>query len=203
MSDNRIRVAVNGAAGRMGQRVVALTTQDPALALVAAVDSPKSPHLGLDAGEKAGVGKAGVPIRPSLETEADAVVDFSMPEGLLAIARAMGTAGHGTFQMVPFGAIGGVVSGNVDRAARQAEHDLIASLAEASGRPVTYLMLQIADDPDDWFRMLAETERHAASGLRIHPQIASRPGGLLATGAVVLVGLGAWIGARTLTAQTK
>jgi 4-hydroxy-tetrahydrodipicolinate reductase len=88
MSDNRIRVAVNGAAGRMGQRVVALTTQDPALALVAAVDSPKSPHLGLDAGEKAGVGKAGVPIRPSLETEADAVVDFSMPEGLLAIARA-------------------------------------------------------------------------------------------------------------------
>jgi N-acyl-D-aspartate/D-glutamate deacylase len=93
----------------------------------------------------------------------------------------MGAAGHGTFQMVPFGAIGGVVSGSIDRAARQAEHDLIAEIAEASGRPVTYLMLQIADDPEDWFRMLAETERHAARGLRIHPQIASRPGGLLAT----------------------
>jgi N-acyl-D-aspartate/D-glutamate deacylase len=74
-----------------------------------------------------------------------------------------------------------VVSGSIDRAARQAEHDLIVRLAEASGRPVTYLMLQIGDDPEDWFRMLAETERHAATGLRIHPQIASRPGGLLAT----------------------
>jgi N-acyl-D-aspartate/D-glutamate deacylase len=106
---------------------------------------------------------------------------YAPAEELLAIAKAMGTAGHGTFQMVPFGAIGGVVSGSIDRAARQAEHDLIVRVAQVSGRPVTYLMLQIADDPEDWHRMLAETERHAASGLRIHPQIASRPGGLLAT----------------------
>jgi N-acyl-D-aspartate/D-glutamate deacylase len=105
---------------------------------------------------------------------------FAADEELLAIARAMGEAGHGTFQMVPFGAIGGVVTGSIDRAARQAEHDRIVRIAEASGRPVTYLMLQLGDDPEDWFRMLAETERHAATGLRIHPQIASRPGGLLA-----------------------
>jgi len=106
---------------------------------------------------------------------------YAPAEELLAIAKAMGAAGHGTFQMVPFGAIGGVVSGFIDRDARQAEHDLIVQIAEASGRPVTYLMLQISDDREDWFRMLAESERHAARGLRIHPQIASRPGGMLAT----------------------
>jgi len=83
-----LRIAVNGAAGRMGQRVVALTTQDPALSLVAAIDSPNSPALGQDAGEKAGVGRTGVSIRPALDVEADAVIDFSMPEGLVAIAAA-------------------------------------------------------------------------------------------------------------------
>ena len=83
-----LRIAVNGAAGRMGQRVVALTTQDPALSLVAAIDSPRSPVLGLDAGEKAGVGQTGVAIRPALDVEADVVIDFSMPDGLVAIAEA-------------------------------------------------------------------------------------------------------------------
>jgi N-acyl-D-amino-acid deacylase len=59
---------------------------------------------------------------------------YAPAEELLAIARAMGAAGHGTFQMVPFGAIGGVVSGSIDRAARQAEHDLIVRSPRRRGR---------------------------------------------------------------------
>ena len=86
MTNERIRVAVNGAAGRMGQRVVALCTQDATLSLVAAIDSPNSPALGVDAGEKAGIGRVGVPISPALESDADVVIDFSMPEGLVAAA---------------------------------------------------------------------------------------------------------------------
>lgn len=86
MASDRVRMAVNGAAGRMGQRVVALCSQDSTLELVAAIDSPQSPSIDLDAGEKAGVGKTGVPIRPELEADAQVVIDFSTPEGLLAVA---------------------------------------------------------------------------------------------------------------------
>ncbi|HVK19716.1 MAG TPA: 4-hydroxy-tetrahydrodipicolinate reductase, partial [Fimbriiglobus sp.] len=54
-------IAINGACGRMGQRLVALAHEDKALHLVAAVDSPANPRVGEDAGVIAGVGPIGVP----------------------------------------------------------------------------------------------------------------------------------------------
>ena len=91
MPADRIRVAVNGAAGRMGLRVVALTVQDSELELVAAIDSPTSPALGQDAGEKSGVGRIDVAIGAKLSDAGvpiDVVVDFSTPEGLLGTLSA-------------------------------------------------------------------------------------------------------------------
>jgi len=82
-----IRVAVNGAAGRMGRRVVALANQDPELTVVAAVEAASSPAVGQDAGELAGVGKLGVPVRSELTGDVDVVIDFSKPEGAVAIAE--------------------------------------------------------------------------------------------------------------------
>ena len=55
MSD-KIKLGVNGAAGRMGQRIVALAHADADLAVAAAYEWEKSPHQGRDAGEIAGVG---------------------------------------------------------------------------------------------------------------------------------------------------
>ncbi|MBA3314488.1 MAG: 4-hydroxy-tetrahydrodipicolinate reductase [Planctomycetota bacterium] len=88
MSEDRLRVAVNGAAGRMGQRVIAGCSQDPSLKLVAAIESPRSQALGLDAGEKAGVGTLELPIRSDLGDDAQVVIDFSVPAGLATIADA-------------------------------------------------------------------------------------------------------------------
>ena len=51
---NALKLGVNGAAGRMGQRVVALATQDKSLKVTAAYESAASPRLGQDAGELAG-----------------------------------------------------------------------------------------------------------------------------------------------------
>ncbi|MBL8851594.1 MAG: 4-hydroxy-tetrahydrodipicolinate reductase [Planctomycetaceae bacterium] len=82
-----ITVAVNGAAGRMGQRIVALVHADPELQLKAALDGPGSPHLGRDAGELAGVGAVGVKIATELVGRVDVVIDFSMPAGLVQIAQ--------------------------------------------------------------------------------------------------------------------
>ncbi len=86
MSD-QIRVAIVGAAGRMGQRLVALGSADPALNIVAAIEHAGSKHLGTDAGELAGIGKIGVLCTAELPSHVDVVIDFSSPESAVAIAR--------------------------------------------------------------------------------------------------------------------
>jgi 4-hydroxy-tetrahydrodipicolinate reductase len=80
-----ITVGVNGAGGRMGQRVVALTLRDPDLSLAAALEWPGSPLIGADAGEVAGAGRSGVPIRAELTDPVDVIIDFSTPAGLESV----------------------------------------------------------------------------------------------------------------------
>lgn len=84
------QIAINGACGRMGQRLVALAKDDPHLRVVAAVDSPKHPLFGKDAGEIAGIGTSGVPVTAEIPLAArvDCVVDFSAPVGTMAILPA-------------------------------------------------------------------------------------------------------------------
>lgn len=80
-------VGINGAAGRMGQRLIHLMSEDPTLALAAAMASAESPNLGRDAGELCGLRPLGVPISDSLplEERLDVCIDFSSPEGTLKI----------------------------------------------------------------------------------------------------------------------
>lgn len=77
-----IRVAVAGAAGRMGRNVVKAVHEDASTELVAAVDVA---HVGADAGELAGVGSLGVPVLADLDAAlrssgAEVVVDFTLGE---------------------------------------------------------------------------------------------------------------------------
>src|SRR4051812_32722826 len=73
-------IAIHGAAGRMGRRLVALAAADPQLKLVAAVDSPTHPDLGKDAGLLAGISEIGVPLAEHFgETHPSVVIDFSVP----------------------------------------------------------------------------------------------------------------------------
>jgi 4-hydroxy-tetrahydrodipicolinate reductase len=81
-------IAIHGAAGRMGRRLVALGSADPELRIVAAIDSPEHPDLGKDAGLLAGVTDLGVPLGGALNAPVDAVIDFSVPaaaEKILAV----------------------------------------------------------------------------------------------------------------------
>jgi 4-hydroxy-tetrahydrodipicolinate reductase len=83
-------VVVAGAAGRMGNRLVALLHQEADLRLVAALEAPGHPALGRDAGEAAGVGRLGVPITDDAEAAIGAeriLIEFSVPEASLAHAR--------------------------------------------------------------------------------------------------------------------
>ena len=77
------RIAVMGAAGRMGKVLIEAVKQAPGLTLGAAIVSPSSSLVGADAGELAGVGKLDVSVKRSLADAADdfdVLVDFTNPE---------------------------------------------------------------------------------------------------------------------------
>jgi len=90
-----VRILVAGAAGRMGREVVRAVAGDPDTELVGAVDVSQT---GADAGELAGVGARGIPIRPDLaaalrDTHAEVVVDFTRAEAAFANAKVALAAG--------------------------------------------------------------------------------------------------------------
>ncbi len=81
------QIAINGAGGRMGKRLVALASIDEELKIVAALEHARHPDLGKDAGLIAGVPDVHVPLTAWLEASPQAVVDFSVPEAATAITR--------------------------------------------------------------------------------------------------------------------
>jgi 4-hydroxy-tetrahydrodipicolinate reductase len=102
-------IGINGACGRMGQRLIALASEDHHLGISAALDAARHPKIGTDAGELAGVGSLGVKIAAELPltTRIDVMVDFSQPDGTMAvlglcIARriplVVATTGHSAVQ---------------------------------------------------------------------------------------------------------
>lgn len=80
-----MKLAVHGAAGRMGQRVTALAVKDPRFQVVAALESANHPLLGNDAGIVAGIGDIGVLLGVVGESDADVVIDFSVPDAAVAV----------------------------------------------------------------------------------------------------------------------
>ena len=71
----------------MGTRLIQLIEADPALRLGAAIDRAIHPQIGEDAGVLAGLGKLGVPLGSRLDpgVKLDALIDFSLPAGTLAL----------------------------------------------------------------------------------------------------------------------
>jgi len=76
------RIAVMGAAGRMGKTLVEAVQQAPGAGLTAAIDRADSTLVGADAGELAALGRIGVPISGDLSRvaeEFDVLIDFTHP----------------------------------------------------------------------------------------------------------------------------
>jgi 4-hydroxy-tetrahydrodipicolinate reductase len=142
------RLAVLGASGRMGRRVIACLGSEPGLELVAAVAHAGSAALGVDAGLLAGVGPCGVEvvaIGPGCFGEAEVVIDFSLPEGLLAGLR----------QLEGRALVSGVTGGGAE---------LAAALEEAA----TVGPLLVAANFSTGVHVLAHAVRMAAAALPKH-----------------------------------
>jgi len=94
MTDKNTSVAIYGAAGRMGRRLVALAHEDAAMSVAGAVEYAGSPDAGKDAGELAGVGPISVVTGESFTGDADVAIDFSAASATANVASACVQAGR-------------------------------------------------------------------------------------------------------------
>lgn len=80
-----IKVAIIGASGRMGSKIIKAILEQEDMDIVAAIEAPNTPFVGEDAGEVIGAGTMGVEITPATElntvlekTKPDILVDFTI-----------------------------------------------------------------------------------------------------------------------------
>lgn len=91
-----LRIAVTGAAGRMGKTLIEAIANAEGCKLTAALERPDSSIIGVDAGELAGLGKNGVIVSDNLEkvvAQFDVLIDFSVPAATLKNAAICGATG--------------------------------------------------------------------------------------------------------------
>lgn len=95
-----IKVAVTGAAGRMGSGIIRKIMDQDDLEVVAAIEMPNTPLEGVDAGEKAGIGPIGVKITGSQNLEealkssnADVLVDFTIAHAAVETIKRASSCG--------------------------------------------------------------------------------------------------------------
>ncbi|MBW6477033.1 MAG: 4-hydroxy-tetrahydrodipicolinate reductase [Chromatiales bacterium] len=90
------RIAVTGAAGRMGRQIIEAIQAQEGVSLGAALDRPGSSLVGVDVGELAGIGRIGVMLSDDIAAVADdfdVMIDFTLPEvtvANVAACRALG-----------------------------------------------------------------------------------------------------------------
>lgn len=78
------RIAIAGASGKMGRRLIEVCSQDTHACLTVAIEHPDNSFIGHDAGELAGVGPLSLPIINHLPTDNfDVLIDFTTPEASL------------------------------------------------------------------------------------------------------------------------
>ncbi len=96
------KIAITGAAGRMGRRIAALALADERFQVVSAMESAGHEAMGADVGSLCGVGACGLAVSEKLQGSPQVIVDFSVPEATLQwldaarqakIAMVIGTTG--------------------------------------------------------------------------------------------------------------
>ncbi|HEY1831580.1 MAG TPA: amidohydrolase family protein [Acidimicrobiales bacterium] len=98
---------------------------------------------------------------------------YAAEDELFGIGRALAEAKAGVFELAPVGSAGEMLGD------AWAEVDWMRRLSAAIERPVSYVLLQVDDDPDLWRKQLAASLEACAEGAQLTPQVAGRPTGLL------------------------
>lgn len=86
-----VKIAILGAAGRMGRALISTIAITPGAVLAAAIERAEAAELGRDAGALAGLVPLGVAVTSDLAAAlavSDVLIDFTRPEGTLAALAA-------------------------------------------------------------------------------------------------------------------
>ena len=84
------KIAITGAAGRMGKMLIEATSMSSQAVLVAAIERPESSLVGADAGEIAGLSKNGIAVVGDIsevKDSFDVLIDFTAPQATLTNTR--------------------------------------------------------------------------------------------------------------------
>ena len=138
-----VRVAIAGAAGRMGKMLIESVGKEPGAVVSGALERPGFSALGQDAGVMAGVGELGVPLSDDLAAvvdTADVLIDFTIADATETNVEACRTAGR---RMI-IGTTG--LSPEQDAKLRSAAGDIAIVKAHnfSVGVNVTFKLLEVA-----------------------------------------------------------
>ena len=113
-------------------------------------------------------------------TEAHRAIDgepvpgtYAAEDELFALGRAMAAGGQAVFEVAPAGTAGESLDGPMK------ELDWMVRLAAEIDRPLSFAMVQTQSAPDLWRKQLDIAGRALDDGIRVHPQFAARPFGML------------------------
>lgn len=99
---------------------------------------------------------------------------FAAGEELMAVAGALKAAGRGVFEAIVAGTIGSLGGLGGEKATMLEEVPLLVDVARSSGRPVTFTVAQIFEDPDNWRLVLEAARTSTAEGAVLRPQVIPR-----------------------------
>ena len=98
---------------------------------------------------------------------------FAEEDEMLAFGEALAEAGTGVFELAPAGVTGD------DMNLPDLEVAWMRRVSAATGRPITFALVQLDAEPDHWKRMFDLSEEAAAEGADLYPQVTARAPGVL------------------------
>lgn len=100
-------------------------------------------------------------------------------EEMMAFADVIKNAGKGVFELIPAGTIGDLEFMGGEQTTYQEEVELLAEVSRRADCPVTFTLVQNMDDTSLWKEVLKTVDAHNRTGTRLHPQVATRPIGVV------------------------
>ncbi len=98
---------------------------------------------------------------------------FAAEDEMMAFGEALAEAGTGVFELAPAGVTGD------DMNLPDQEVDWMRRVSAATGRPITFALVQLDIEPDHWKRMFDLSEEAVAEGADLYPQVTARAPGVL------------------------
>ena len=89
---------------------------------------------------------------------------YAAEDELFGIGEALSEVGHGLYELAPAGVIG------EDLAAPAKEVDWMRRLSAATGRPVTFALVQVDAAPELWREIMDLSADAVAEGAQLHPR---------------------------------